>query len=402
MKHYILKTGYPLIFFMCRQGRRENHMNFFRKKSSTLLLPILAIILTTSISCGRKEPVKIGFVGGLTGRNYNLGVSGRNGLALAVDEINEHGGIKGRPVELLIRDDKQEPVHAVQAVHELIAGGVVAIVGHMTSSMSKETLPIINEKRMVMISPTTSSSFFTGKDDYFITLYSSTKVATLKFSSYIRESMKIRSIVVIYDLSNRVYSESWFENFRKNFTAHQGARVTGVAFMSGRGQTMLDVAKSALRNRPEGILIVANAFDTAILCQQVRKIDPHIQILGSAWALTSDILQNGGRAVEGVVFLEMLNTESRVESYLAFREKYQKRFGGFPDFAAILAYEAGSLLGMVLPDAADSAGIKQKIIGLGKYQGLFGPVSIDKNGDVERTHFIFTIKNNRFAMIKEL
>jgi branched-chain amino acid transport system substrate-binding protein len=74
----------------------------------------------------KKEPIKVGFVGGLTGRLSDLGSGGRNGVMLAVEEINNAGGISGRPVELITKDDKQDPEVAVKVDKELIderAGG---------------------------------------------------------------------------------------------------------------------------------------------------------------------------------------------------------------------------------------------------------------------------------------
>ena len=59
--------------------------------------------------CMKKEPVKIGFVADLTGKQAELGVQERNGVQLAVDKVNAAGGVAGRPVELVIRDDQGKP-----------------------------------------------------------------------------------------------------------------------------------------------------------------------------------------------------------------------------------------------------------------------------------------------------
>ena len=78
---------------------------------------LLIIILVSSITCcSPKEPVKIGFLGGVSGRVADLGIAGRNGALLAVEMRNKAGGLNGRTVELLVEDDQQDAEQAKAAV----------------------------------------------------------------------------------------------------------------------------------------------------------------------------------------------------------------------------------------------------------------------------------------------
>jgi branched-chain amino acid transport system substrate-binding protein len=80
--------------------------DFFFAAFSVALLVFLTILFS---SCQREKPqIKIGFAGGLTGRYSDLGTAGRNGANLAVEEINQTGGIRGRQVLLISKDDKQD------------------------------------------------------------------------------------------------------------------------------------------------------------------------------------------------------------------------------------------------------------------------------------------------------
>ena len=80
---------------------------------------------------GGKPPVKLGFVGGLTGKLSDMGTAVRNGVILAVEEANKEGGINGRQIVLITRDDKNDPEIALAVDRELINEGVVAIIGHI-------------------------------------------------------------------------------------------------------------------------------------------------------------------------------------------------------------------------------------------------------------------------------
>lgn len=138
----------------------------------TICICIIIFSYFTFLGCSKKKPVKIGFAGTLTGRLSDLGTAGRNGVMLAVEDINKSGGINGHPVELLIRDDKHDPLVSREVSQDLVNEGVVAIIGHMTSVASVASVPVVNKENVVMISPTTSANDLTGIDDYFFRVYS--------------------------------------------------------------------------------------------------------------------------------------------------------------------------------------------------------------------------------------
>ncbi|MDP3451190.1 MAG: ABC transporter substrate-binding protein, partial [Anaerolineaceae bacterium] len=79
-----------------------------------------------------KPPIRIGLAAQLTGKQADLGIQLRNGVQLAVDEINASGGINGRNLELSVEDDLGTPQGAKDAQNKLIDKGVVAIIGHFT------------------------------------------------------------------------------------------------------------------------------------------------------------------------------------------------------------------------------------------------------------------------------
>ena len=113
----------------------------------TIIL-ILFLIITGFMGCDQKEaPIKVGFVGPLSGRLSVLGVAGRNGATLAVEETNGMGGVNGRPVELIVRNDEQDEKKALKADKDLLNENVVAIIGHMTSTMSLAALPLCNQMK---------------------------------------------------------------------------------------------------------------------------------------------------------------------------------------------------------------------------------------------------------------
>jgi branched-chain amino acid transport system substrate-binding protein len=245
-------------------------------------------------------PIRVGFVSGLTGRHYGLGLSSRNGVTLAVEELNAAGGIGGRPLDLLVRDDEQDPAAARRAVEELVEAGVVAIIGHATSAMAEATLPIVDARRVLMISPTVSASAFERRDDWLVLLYPSTTVSGRVTARHLL-SRGVRRVTAILDLSNEPYVRSWHDAFKAALEAGGGAVPRVITFTSGRVESYAALVEGAVPPGTDGVVLLANALDSATLAQQLRKRGP-VQIVGSEWAFTNDVVVHGGSAVEGAIF----------------------------------------------------------------------------------------------------
>jgi branched-chain amino acid transport system substrate-binding protein len=134
---------------------------------------LIAIVALGASGCAPEQPWRIGFVGGLSGRVSDIGRSGRDAAALAVEHVNARGGVAGRLVELIVRDDGQDTEQTKRAVGELIGAGVEVIVGPMTSAMAVAALPLADAADVTLVSPTVVSSRFSARDDNFVRVISS-------------------------------------------------------------------------------------------------------------------------------------------------------------------------------------------------------------------------------------
>src|SRR6266850_3915597 len=103
-----------------------------------------------------RDPVRIGLAGSLSDP---VGVPMKRAAELAVQEINASGGIHGRPLELIERDDYADPDSAVFVASDLYEAGVSAVIGHLFSSTTLAAAPVYNggSDPVVAISPSSSS-----------------------------------------------------------------------------------------------------------------------------------------------------------------------------------------------------------------------------------------------------
>ncbi len=376
---------------MRKQPQQHSYRVFYSLALSVSLLVLQA--------CSPVEPIRLGFLGGLSGRFADLGVDGRDGAQLAVDLRNKAGGVKGRTVSLISRDDQQDAEFAKQAVGQLIDLKVDAIIGPMTSSMATVVLPQINSAQLLMLSPTATASALSGIDDYFFRVLAATSHFARKSADHHFLRLGLRRVVAVSDQRNAAYTESWLNDYQSAFEAHGGKVVKSLQFASGENNLFADLARQLVETGSDGILILANSVDAAMLIQHVRRLNATLPIATSEWAATERLIELGGRAVEGISIAQFLDRQSTQPSYVKFRQGYLERFGREPGFAALTAFDAVNVALDAMEHQGAGQTLKQALLARKQFSGAQSPIVFDAFGDTLRETFITTVTNGSFVTL---
>lgn len=352
------------------------------------------------VSCAPSNPVRLGFIGGLSGRVADLGVSGRNGAALAIELRNKVGGVNGRPVELIVEDDQQDPAVAQVAVSRLVEQKVEAIVGPMTSAMAVAVLPSVNAAKVVMVSPTVTTPLLTGIDDYFLRVIAPSTEYSQKAAAYHFGQQDSRRVAVIYDLRNKAYSESWKADYQQAFERLGGKVIVAVGFNSSEETQFAPLLNQLLKGKPDAILIIANSVDAALMAQQLRKRNTEVRINTSEWAATERLIELGGKAVDGMVIAQFVDRLSTNPTYVKFRQAYLESFAQEPGFAGLAGYDAANVLLDALTIKKAGQSLKQTILDRSVFTGAQSEIRFDPMGDSARETYMTTIHDGTFIRLK--
>lgn len=363
-------------------------------------LTLCIAALAALVSCRKPEPLRIGFVGGLTGKVADLGVAGRNGVQLAVEQRNAAGGINGRPVELVVRDDEQNPDTARRVVGELVSQNIELIIGPMTSSMAMAVMPQINSSKSILLSPTVTTTDLSGKDDNFLRVISATTDYASKSARYQYDKAGTRTVAVLYDAGNKSYTESWLSGFRTVFTALGGKIILVKSFQSGKDIVFQPLVQELLTAKADSVLVISNAVDSALICQQLRKLAPHQRITLSEWASTERFIELAGTSAEGVVIAQLLDRNDTSKRYLDFLTAYRNRFKQEPGFAGVTGYDSAMIALEALTLRKKGEPLKEVIIDRKIFQGVQQPLDIDRFGDADRKTFVTTIRGNKYVTVE--
>lgn len=204
-----------------------------QKKINLIIFSLFIAFIFLISGCAKKsdekQNIKIGFTADLTGRMSELGIQGRNGALLAANLINSAGGIKGRKIEIVIKNDWNSSDSALIADSEFIDEGINIVIGHMVSGMMEKNMDFINSNNMLMISPTVSTHFLSNKQDNFIAL-SISNIPEAELTSDFFKSRKKINVAVIYELTNKMFTETYYKHFEKDFAVKGGCIQNAISY----------------------------------------------------------------------------------------------------------------------------------------------------------------------------
>jgi len=195
---------------------------------------LIAVLVWIGLSgCdGRSaDMIRIAVVGPMTGDQSKQGTDLKNGVELAVAEWNDHGGLLGKKIELLIGDDQHDPKQAVSIANKFANSGVVGVVGHWNSSASIPASEVYHRANIPMITPASTNPQVTdrgyanvfrvcGRDDQ------QGRVA----AEFVVTQLKVKRVAVLHDKTT--YGQGLADEFKKSLAAIGGDQ-TEVVYYSG-------------------------------------------------------------------------------------------------------------------------------------------------------------------------
>ena len=341
-------------------------------------------------------PVRIGFSATLTGMSSELGVNGRNGALLAVEEVNQAGGLLGRKVELVVLDDKNDPEVARAVDEQFYRQGIEVVIGHMVSGMAQTTVAFANEKKMLLVSPTISTEALTRQDDYFVRVVPANSVQGNGLAITVLRHATARNVAIVYDQRNELFAQPIITTFDNVFTGVGGRIATIEPFASQADFPR--VLQNLKQTNADGVLVIASALDAAMFCQLSKINHLQLPLFLSMWSMTNDFIKAGGRAVEGTQLISQIDLVSETREYQQFRQKYQARYGEEPTFPAVLSYNAALVAFSGIQSAKSTSGekVKAAIVEKRQFPGLHGVQVLAQSGDTPTKYFLYREQNGAY------
>lgn len=350
------------------------------------------------------EPIKLGSVLRLSAGAED-GLPARRGVELAVKEINQAGGINGRPLEVIFEDEKDSPTQAVNAVQKLInVDKVTAIIGPMTSGATLAAAPTANEAKVVMVTPTATSPKVSGAGAYIYRGCSRIDKQAEALTKYVAEHFKPKTVGILY--SNEPYGKGCYELFSKYFE-NLGIKVAAVeSFMRGAKDFRAQLTNLKAAN-PDILFIPGYYQETAPAAVQARQLGLNQRIIGVYGDIAPIYIQLAGKAAEGHLVASEYDEDYNTPKNKKFKEAYYNLVKSLANepvnimFAA-LTYDMTHLVAEGLKKYGPTPdGIKKYLDEVKDFDGVTGKLSFDQNHDVVKGEVaLFEVKNGKYVKVK--
>jgi branched-chain amino acid transport system substrate-binding protein len=360
--------------------------------------PALLLATVMLMGCGDKTPVRIGFIGSVSGRNADIGVNGRNGVQLAVEQANAAGGVNGRKVELILKDDQGNIEIGKREAAALLAEKPEAIVGPMVSGVAQAITPLANEAKILLVGPTVTTNELAGKDDYFFRTVATTRQHAKTMAKYLF-GRDIRKVSLLLEQNNRAYTESWSSDFKLAFEPLGGVVLHTVAYTSGGEVDFAKLSRELDKAKSDAIILVTSGVDAALVINQLDVQGSKALRVTTEWAGSGKLIELGGDKTNGTVVPQYFDPSSTLPAFVAFREAYRSRFNEMPGFPAVNAYNATRVVLEAIKQRKGNATLKSVILAQHRYDGLFEPIEFDDFGDVQSRTYLTIVKDGRYVVV---
>lgn len=354
---------------------------------------VMSLALTTSLAEGN-EPIRIGVVCPRTGESSLYGDVLYQTVQLLVDQQNEAGGLLGRKLELLCYDNRDDAVETTNAARKAILNDkVVAFIGTDSSASTIALVEVASEHEVPVITSIATNSKVTMTDDGQVRPWAfraclSDPQSGAILGEYAVKECNYKNIAIIYDIGSD-FSVGVTEEFTKAVTNAGGTIVCSEAYNTGDVDYRAVLTKIKNSGEFDSLYIAAGYYkQIGLIANQAREQGITQPLLTTEGAMSSDLFNIAGDAVEGMIYNVAVDTESTkvttlLEQFIA-KWDYDPSINVGPD--CYLAYDAFKLLVGAIENAgeADPHKIRDELEKTENLEGLTCNISFDP-----ATHLVY-------------
>lgn len=310
------------------------------------------------------EPIRIGVSGPFTGGSSPMGISMRDGIRVAAAEINASGGLLGRPIVLVERDDEARNERGAQVAQELVGKEkVVAGIGIVNTGVALASQRIYQEARIPMITAVATGSIVTRQflppqypDNFIFRMAANDTIQAAMIVEEAVERRKFRKVAILADSTN--YGQLGREDLERALEK-KGIRAVAVDKFNIRD---IDMTRQLMRAREAGaeaLLLYGIGPELAQIANGAAKLGWPVPIIGG-WPLSmSNFIDSAGPNGEGARMPQTFIQEPSTPKRRAFIEAWQKlsRAERMPSpSAAAQGYDGMLLLAAAIRQAGTTHG----------------------------------------------
>ena len=349
------------------------------------------------------EPVKVGFFMSITGRDASFGEASLRGARLAVDEINAAGGVLGRPLELVVEDNRSQAGESATAAKKLIARDrVVALIGECSSARTLEAAPVAQAAGVPLVTPASTNPKVTETGDAvfrvcFIDPFQGDVLAT-----FARQRLNLKRAALLIDAGSP-YSVGLADYFSRKFKA-LGGEIVATQKYAGADTDYRAQLTSLRAAAPDAIFLPGYYVTAGLVAKQAKQLGLTATLLGGDGFEAPQLLEIGGAALDGAYYSTHFAAENSDAGSRRFVAAYQGRFGAVPNGLSALTYDSVRLVADAVTRAGSTerAAVRAALAATRDFPGVTGRTSINAQRDAEKSAAIIAVRGGKLQFVEAI
>ncbi len=365
----------------------------------TILLAVIAGPLGLAASAQEGEPIKIGLQGPMTGDYAYEGQGFQQAVQLLVDQVNENGGLLGRPVELVVEDDAGDPTQAALVADRMIDAGVIAVIGAYNSTATEPASEIYNEEGILHITPSSTATRLTEKgfDKFFRVCFLDDRQALFAVMA-MKDVLKAEKIGILHD--NSTYAKG-LADWTKVYAEEQGLEVAFFDAINPDDQDFTPILTNIGEAGLDAVYFTGYHAQGGLLLRQTKELGLDIKWMMGNASNNPEMVEIAGVDAAAGTFIttEPLPKDLEYPEAKAFVEAFTEAYDEPPASVWwLLAAEAFNVIAYAIQEteSTDPAVLAEYLhTDFKDYPGLSGPIiGFDEKGDrIGTIHVLYQIND---------
>ena len=352
------------------------------------------------ISAEPLRKMKIGVLGAETGELSEYGLKTLKAVQLAVEEINEAGGINGQPLELVHYDTGSTMNGTLSAVDNLIdKEEVAAIIGSATNEVTFSSTKKLNDRQTILISAG-SRRRLGDSGPYLFRTTLSDDIAVDELVDYCINKLGIKKFALLSSMSND-YSITITALF-KRFILNKGGEIAEDAFLWADTTSNISKEDSSIEfqigkiksKSPDAVVYTGDPVEGVKIAKEMRRQGIKVPMIGGEDLYIDNFLKDGKDAVLGTIVYSGFYGNSNSPQTIKFVDSYKKKTGETPDRIAALGYEALMMVAEALQKTKSMrpTHIRDSLSGIRDFKGVTGAVSFTDKREAKKHAYILKVE----------
>ena len=368
----------------------------------------LKLIATCALALGAgtafsQDVIKIANIVELSGGGATAGTNFKNGVELAVREINASGGILGKQIQTTTADTQSNPGVAKGLTQKAIDDNVFAIFGPVFSGSIMVSMAESRRAEVPNFTGGEAASITQQGNPYVFRTSFTQATAMPKVARYMTDQAKLKSVAVIY--VNNDFGKGGMDMIRKSLANSP----TKILAEISTEPSQIDFSAAVLRVKQsdaDGVFVYSNEEESARLLRELRKQGWTKPIIGETTLTGQKVIELAGEAANGAIAHVGLTVDAPIPAIRAFRAKFERDYKYISDHNGMKGYSGVYVLKAAIEKAgkldrkAVALAMKGLKVNTDKYPGALMYTEFDDKGDLDRMSFMVQVKNGKQEVVE--